>query len=166
MNAIEEKLWNYIDGNCTAEEQNNIIALIDADDTIKLKYQELLNLNKQFAAMELDEPPMAFTYNIMEAIRTENALTPLKASISKKMVQGITAFFLLTIMSLMLYAVMNSVSFSSSAPYNGAAGFRLPDLSNFKIKPLMEGFVFFDIVMALYIFDIYLRKNVIRKQQQ
>ena len=76
MNATEEKLWNYIDGNCTAEEQNNIIALIDADDIVRLKYQEILNLSKQLAAMELDEPPMAFTYNIMEAIRTGKRAYP------------------------------------------------------------------------------------------
>ena len=75
------------------------------------------------------------------------------------MVLGITAFFLVTIMLLMVYAVLNTVSFSSAALFSGTTRFKLPDLTNFKIKPLMEGFVFFDIVMALYIFDIYLAQK-------
>ena len=30
MNNIEEKLWSYIDGNCTPDEQKAISALIAA----------------------------------------------------------------------------------------------------------------------------------------
>jgi anti-sigma factor RsiW len=73
MSSIEEKLWNYIDGTCTPDEQEAIARLIAQDEIYRRKYNELLKLNAEFAAIELDEPPMAFTYNVMEAIRTENA---------------------------------------------------------------------------------------------
>jgi len=87
MNTMEEILWNYIDGNCTADEQKIITSLIDRDEAYRAKYRELLSLNKEFSAIELDEPPMAFTYNVMEAIRTEHAQKPLKAAINKRIIK-------------------------------------------------------------------------------
>jgi hypothetical protein len=159
MKNIEETLWEYIDGNCTPAEQKEIIALISADETVRLKYQGLLNFNKQVAAMDQDEPSMAFTYNVMEAIRTEYALVPLKAPIDKKMILVITSFFLLTILSLLVYAVLNSFPFSPAGPFNAFSAFKVPDFTHFNIKPVLDGFVFFDVVMALYIFDAYLRKK-------
>jgi len=103
MNNIEEILWNYIDGNCTADEQKAISDLIAGDEAYRIKYNELLNLNKAFAGMELDEPPMAFTYNVMETIRTEYAQKPLKAAINKRIIRGISIFFVLTIVCLSVF---------------------------------------------------------------
>ena len=79
MNTIEEKLWNYIDGSCTPAEQEAIRLLIEQDEMYRLKYRELLALNSDLPAMEMDEPSMAFTYNVMEGIRKEQALKPLES---------------------------------------------------------------------------------------
>src|ERR1700733_7676515 len=102
MNNMEEKLWSYIDGLCTPEEQKAIGDLINTDAAVGSKYRELLKLNKEFAAMELDEPPMAFTYNVIEAIRTENAQVPLKAAINKRIIRGISIFFIATLAILLI----------------------------------------------------------------
>ena len=67
--------------------------LLQRDEVYRLKYQELLNLNNEFSAMELDEPPMAFTYNVMEGIRTEQAQKPLKAAINKRIIIGYCYIF-------------------------------------------------------------------------
>mgnify|MGYP001551460018 FL=1 len=83
MNTMEEKLWNYIDGSCTADEKKAIDILIAQDEAYRRNYDELLALNQEFSKMELDEPSMAFTYNVMEGIRAEHARQPLKASIDK-----------------------------------------------------------------------------------
>ena len=78
-----------------AEEQKAIDMLIAQDEVYRRKYEELLALNQEFSKMELDEPPMAFTYNVMEAIRAEHAQQPLKAGINKRIIKGISGFFII-----------------------------------------------------------------------
>jgi len=58
MNGIEEKIWNYIDGNCSPEEQQAMDILIATDEVYKRKYHELTKLNVEFSCIELDEPSM------------------------------------------------------------------------------------------------------------
>jgi hypothetical protein len=155
MNNIEEILWNYIDGHCTADEQKTISALIAHDEDYKHKYQELLTLNKEFSAMELDEPPMAFTYNVLEAIRTEQAQKPLKAAINKRIIWGISTFFILTISALLIYALA-SINWSADAvSVKVPNGLKMPDIT----KPVMEGFLFFDVILGLFLFDAYLNNK-------
>ena len=163
MNSIEEILWNYIDGNCAPEEQNIIKTLIAEDEAYRLKYQELLSLDKEFSAIELDEPSMAFTYNVMEAIRTENARVPLKAAINKKIIIGITIFFAVTLAA-MLIMVLASIQWSAiNVPVNLTYSFKMPTINPAKTKIAVEGFVFFDVILALYLLDAYLRKKALAR---
>ncbi|TWJ03276.1 hypothetical protein JN11_00813 [Mucilaginibacter frigoritolerans] len=166
MNNIEEILWNYIDGHCTPDEQNTIIELIAKDEAYRLKYQELMSLNKEFMAMEIDEPPMAFTYNVMEAIRTEHAQQPLKAAINNRIIMGIAAFFVLTIVTLLVYALSHVSLPTGSHPAAPASNLKIPDLKSFLSKPVMQVFFFFDVVLGLYLFDTYLRRKKVQKDIQ
>jgi len=50
MKSIEEKLWDYIDGTCTATEHQVINLLIETDKLYQDKYNELLLLNNEFAS--------------------------------------------------------------------------------------------------------------------
>lgn len=167
MNNIEEKLWDYIDGNCTETEQNAIAGLIASDEAYRQKYQELMRLNSEFSAIELDEPPMAFTYNVMEQIRAEHAQQPLKSTINKRIIIGITAFFALTIVGLLGY-ILVSINWSAgggnteSMPVN----FKLPNLSKYITTPVLEGGLFFYVILALFLFDTYLRKKNVSKHVQ
>lgn len=164
MNNIEETLWNYIDGACTPDEQKAISTLILRDEEYRLKYQELLKLNQEFSAMELDEPPMAFTYNVMETIRAEHAQQPLKAAVNKKIILGITIFFVLTIL-ILLAATLSNIHLSAvSIPINTQIGFKVPNIGNYITKPVIECFLFFDLILALYLFDTYLRRKNLQKQ--
>jgi len=164
MNNMEEILWNYIDGNCTADEQKAISKLIASDEAYRIKYNELLNLNKTFAGMELDEPPMAFTYNVMETIRAEYAQKPLKAAINKRIIKGISIFFVFTIACLLVFTLANTNLSLGSLPVSPSAGIKMPDIGKYITKPVIEGFLFFDLVLALYLFDTYLRRKNLSKQ--
>lgn len=114
--------------------------------------------------MELDEPPMAFTYNVMEAIRAEHAQQPLKAGIDKRIIKGISGFFIVSILLLVVYVL----STTHVAPVNLSGhlpdSLKLPDIRNYLSKPVLEGFVFFDLVLGLFLFDAYLRKRGVSKQ--
>ena len=159
MNNIEEILWNYIDGNCTTDEQEAISKLIAQDESYRLKYNELVKLNEEFMAIELDEPPMAFTDNVMEDIRAEYAKKPLKSAINKKIITMISIFFVLTI-SVLLVITLSNISFSSAgSSINVPSNFKVPDMNSFISRPVKLGLVFFDVVLALFLFDNYLRSK-------
>ena len=163
MNTVEEKLWNYIDGTCSEEEQKAIGTLIAQDETYKRKYEELLALNQEFSKMELDEPSMAFTYNVMETIRAEYAQQPLKAGINKRIIKGISGFFILSISILVIYMIstihIGHVAGNAALDVN----IKLPDLTKYFNKQVLEGFVFFDVVLGLFLFDAYLRRKNVSK---
>jgi hypothetical protein len=161
MNTIEEKLWNYIDGTCTPAEQEAIALLIDQEEAYKHQYQALLLLNQEFAAMELDEPPMAFTYKVMESIRTENAMQPLKATIDKRIIIGISVFFSLTILAVLVFMLANvNLSFSAiDVKVSLPAAIKLPKTSSIFNGEVFKWFLVFDVIAALVFTDSYLRRK-------
>jgi hypothetical protein len=160
MNTIEEKLWAYIDGTCTPGERESIRKLIDTDAIYSQKYDELLALNDEFANMELDEPSMAFTYNVMETIRTENAMKPLKSAINNNIIWGIAAFFIMAIGGMLVYTLANvSWTLAASAPVINYT-FKMPDIQHYFSGGVFRSFIFCDIVLALYLADNYLRKKL------
>jgi hypothetical protein len=163
MNSDEEILWNYIDGICSAEQQTAISSRIAADEAFRLKYNELLSLNSEFSSMELEEPSMAFTYNVIEGIRALEAQKPLKTTINKRIILGIAIFFVSTIVGLLVYTLYNiNWSLAGDTVIN-MPKFKAPDLSHFNTKPIIEGFLFFDLVLALFLFDHFFRKKSISK---
>lgn len=157
MSNIEEKIWDYIDGSATADEQQAISLLIERDEAYRAKYLELLKLDQEFAAIELDEPPMAFTYNVMEAIRAEHAQKPLKAAINNNLIKGITAFFVFIILALVIYLLAN-ITWSAGSVGTQFTSLQLPDMKRYFTGPIMQGFLFFDVILGLYFFDRYRRK--------
>ena len=162
MNTIEEKLWSYIDGTCTPEDVQNISRLIASDESVRLKYQELLAFDKEFAAMELDEPSMAFTYNVIEAIRTQEAMVPLKTRVNKRIILGIVLFFVVSLTGFLVYALSQMDISSAKVPdivSKVSVNVKLPQVNTHISKPLVEGFMFFDVVLGLYLFDKYLRRK-------
>lgn len=162
MNNIEEKLWSYIDGTCPADEQPAISRLIASDESVRLKYNELLALDKEFAAMELDEPSMAFTYNVIEAIRTEEAMVPLKTRVNKRIIMGIMLFFVISLTGFIIYALSQMDISSAGVPAivsKVTVSVKLPQVNTQFSKPMVEGFMFFDVILGLYLFDKYLRRK-------
>jgi len=162
MNAIEEKLWDYIDGNCSAEERENIGKLIENDPVYRSKYSALLKLNAGLSALELDEPSMAFTYNVMETIRTENAMKPLKAAINPRIVWGVGIFFALSITLLLIYTLMQ-FNWSAENTIPVQFDFTLPKIQDYLSGNVLMAFIFVDIIVALYLLDSYLRKKLVHK---
>ena len=163
MNNIEEQLWNYLDGSCSPQEQETIAHLIATDKTYQQKYEDILAFNKELEAIELDAPPMAFTYNVMEAIRTEEASKPLKAAIDSRIIKAIAAFFILSIIALLGVALATTNwSSGTTETVQIPINLELPPMKNYFSGPALKGFLFFDVVLALFLFDGYLRKRSIQ----
>jgi hypothetical protein len=164
MNTIEEKLWGYIDGSCTPEESDTIRLLIESDEVYRKKYEELLNLNIAFANMELDEPSMAFTYNVMETIRTENAMKPLKATVNKRIIGGIGLFFVLTIAAL-LVLTLTQINWSAGVG-TSTVNFTMPRIPDHINSTAVYAFLFVDLILGLFLLDNYLRKKLTNVAEQ
>lgn len=164
MRNIEEQLWNYLDGTCTPQEREVIEHLIATDETYQQKYEEIKAFNLELGDIELDVPPMAFTYNVMEAIRTEEAAKPLKASIDNRIIKGIAAFFIVSILAILVVALADT-NWSAGA-VNGfkVPEMRLPEFKNYFSGPVFKGFLFFDAVGLMYFLDSYLRKRKVQQQ--
>ena len=65
---IEMRLWEYIDGFSTAEEKSVIEKLVAENAEWKAKYHELLEVHQSLNLVELEQPSMRFTKNVMEEI--------------------------------------------------------------------------------------------------
>jgi hypothetical protein len=156
MKSIEEKLWDYIDGTCTADEQKAISLLIETDKLYQDKYNELLQLNSEFTTMELDAPSMPFAYNVIEAIRAEQAQKPLKATINTYITKGIAGFFVLLIIGLLI-AFLTTMDWSAGT--ETANSLKLPNLDSLLNSRVLTIFLFFDTVIGLLFLDTYMRKR-------
>ena len=157
MNTIEQQLWDYIDGNLNETQRKSIEEKIETDISVKLQYEELLNLNAAFSEMELDEPSMSFTRNVMDSVALEPAPVSLKTKVDNRIIYSIGGFFVISLMALLGYVFYNST-------------FTMPDFSrymsvSFEIDKVITPtslyiFLGIDLVLGLIYIDYFLRKKL------
>ncbi len=165
MQQIEEQMWNYIDGTAGAKEVSFIEDMIATDMVWQKKYRELLEVNQLLKTdMELEQPSLRFSKNVMEQI---SGLQPAPATvhyINKNIIRSIAAFFILTIAGFLIYSftqinwAINNVS--SPLPF---------DLHNLNLDKLyfsklmsstwINVVLMMNIVLGLMLLDSYLRRR-------
>lgn len=156
---IEEKLWNYIDGSASAEEKSFVDELLATNAEWRTKYAELVDIHQLMKDhIELEEPSMRFTQNVMEEI-SRLYITPAASSyINKNIIRGIGLFFITMIIGLLVYGFgMIDWGEPSNAPipdYN-ITGFDWSKLFN---STYMNVFIMVNIVLGLMLLDMYLTK--------
>jgi hypothetical protein len=156
MSTIEEQLWNYIDGNCSADEKATVEARLATDLQYKGLYNELLALNNEINKVDLDEPSMSFIRNVMEQVNLELKPVALKTKVNNRLINIIGAFFIVTLVFLVGYAFATS---------KNTFTFELPKLDNsfnfgtVNNKIAINIFLFIDAILALVYLDGYLRKG-------
>jgi len=120
---------------------------------MELNDEELTRLLKD---MELEEPSMSFTRNVMEQIKLEKAPISLKTRVDNRIIYGISAIFATFIVGVFIYAIVNT-SFTHQLPEVKI------DLSGAVNKALTPGFLvaflFIDVIIALIYFDSILRRK-------
>ena len=120
---------------------------------MELKDEELTELLK---GMELEEPSMSFTSNVMEQVKLEKLPVSLKTRVDNRIIYGIAAIFGAFIAGVIIYAIANTT-----------ASYKLPELkmdfSEAVDKTLTPGFLiaflFIDVIIALVYFDSILRRK-------
>ena len=160
IEEIEMQLWEFIDGTCTGAEKEHIAQLIANDAVWQEKFDELTALQEVIAArMELEQPSMRFSKNVMEAVSHVKIAPATKKYINYNIIKAIAAFFILAIAGTLGYAV-----FTANWQSTPSAPTLLPGLTKFNFTGLFDS-NFFNIVIAvnvilgLLLVDIFLRRR-------
>lgn len=157
---MEARLWDYIDGSSSAEERSFVEKLIASNQEWKIKYKELLDVHQLVSGhIELDEPSMRFSRNVMEAIGKYQIAPAAKTYINKKIIWGITIFFFATIAGFLIYN-FGQINWSS-----GSGESKIPyDLSKIEWSKMFNNtytniFLMVNTVLGLMMLDMYLGKK-------
>ncbi len=160
---IEDRLWEYLDGAGSAEERLFIEQLIASNGEWKAKYQELLELQDLLShRLELDEPSMRFTQNIMEAISKHHIAPAAKTYINKRIIWGIAGFFICTIIGFLIavFAQLHWTGGNNTDP----SFINKINLDKMNTNSLFNStyatiFMMINVVLGLVALDMYLRRQ-------
>lgn len=159
MITMEEEIWDYIDGNSSPEQALSVQAKIASDPAYGSLYEELLAINDQMNGLELEEPSMSFSRNVMEQVKLEIAPVSLKTKVDTRIIYGIAAFFICFILSILGYILSNSTFNFTDIKFN--MGFQMEhiDFGKYVTPASIKIFLFVDLLLALAFIDSYLRRR-------
>ena len=162
---MEEQLWNYIDGTVSEEEKTFIAQLVASNAEWKDKYRELLEVHDLLNNnLELDEPSMRFTQNVMDEIGKYQIAPAAKNYINKKIIWGIGIFFITTIIGFLVYG-FGQVDWTEPGTNNYSIDLSKIDWSKFFNNTYSNIFMMINAVLGLMLLDMYLGKRK-RKLQE
>jgi anti-sigma factor RsiW len=160
---IEERLWEYIDGICSPEDRLFIDELIATNQEWKTKYQELLELQNLLSnQLQLDEPSMRFTQNIMEAISKHHITPAAKSYIDKKIIWGIAGFFICSIIGLLIAGIAQMewpAATGTNTPWIDLSKLNKVNFSGFFNNTYTTVFMMINAVLGLVLLDMYLNRK-------
>lgn len=158
---MEEKIWGYIDGTSAKEEIAFVEQMIATDAAWRAKYSELKEINQLLKAdMELEQPSMRFTVNVMDQLQGLQPAPATKQYINKTIIRSIAVFFIVSIVGFLIYS-FTLIDWSAASTTSDS--YQLPSFS-FNTKLLFSNtwinvFLMLNIVMGLMFLDNYLRSK-------
>ncbi|KIC94139.1 hypothetical protein [Flavihumibacter solisilvae] len=166
QHQIEAQLWEYIDGLSTPEERGFIEQLIASDQLWRSKYEELLQFNKSLnEEIELEQPSMRFTKNVMEEIARLHIAPAAKTYINKNIIYGIAGFMISLIVGFVIYAIAQ-IDWSAAATEPGRftmdlsrIDFSRIDTSKIFSNTYVNAFMLVNVVLGLMLLDRYLAQQ-------
>jgi hypothetical protein len=169
--SAEERLWNYIDGTCDAEERSEIEKLIDSNIEWQKKYRELLQLNELMYSSDLEVPSMRFTKNVMEEIAKYQVAPAARNYIDKRVIWGIGTFFLIMIAGILIYA-FSQIHLTSSGRDLGTSDIITKynpgnvEWSKFFSGTYVGILMMINVILGLVFFDKYLQRKKNQSDQK
>lgn len=151
---IEQQLWAYIDGLDTNEVKASVEKLLQSNLEWKNKYRELLEIHELMKSVELDQPSMRFTKNVMEEIAKYHIAPATKNYINKKIIWGIAAFFMTLIAGFLIYG-FGQIDWNDQ----GDSGTQLPidfsqvDYSRIFNNNFVNAFMMVNVILGLVLLD-------------
>jgi regulatory protein YycI of two-component signal transduction system YycFG len=154
---IEVKLWEYIDGLSKAGERSAIEKLVQENAEWKAKYLELLEVHQSLNLVELEQPSLRFTKNVMEEIARLQIAPAAKQYINSKIIWGIGGFFITVIVAFLIYG-LSQIDWSTSQSVNTGVLDKITDADYSKVfnNTFVNVFLMLNVVLGLMLFDRYL----------
>lgn len=158
---MEEKIWSYIDGTSSKDEVAFVEQMIATDANWRVKYSELKEINQLLKAdMELEQPSMRFSMNVMDQLQGLQPAPATKQYINKTIIRSIAVFFILSIVGFLIYS-FTLIDWSS--PASTGEGYQLPSMSfDYKLflnSTWLNVLLMLNVVMGLLYLDNYLRRK-------
>ena len=153
----EQRLWEYIDGLSTAEERSAIDKLVQENREWRALYHELLQVHQALTGTELEQPSLRFTKNVMEEIARHQVAPATKAYINQKIIWGIAAFFILSIVGFLIYGI-GQIDWSVSQQSESPLGIDFTKVEYGKLfnSTVMNVFMMLNAVLGLMLLDRYI----------
>src|SRR5215218_8083027 len=151
---MEQRLWEYIDGFSSADERTVVETLIRENKQWRDLYQELLQVHQSLTDIDLEQPSMRFTKSVMEEIAKHHIAPATKAYINKKVIWGIAAFFILSIVGFLIYG-FGQIDWSASANASSSLGIDLSKVDYDKMfnNTVMNVIMMLNAVLGLMFLD-------------
>ena len=159
QNNMEERLWDYIDGNTGDQERSFIAQLIQTNQEWKTKHAELLEIHQlMHAHLDLEEPSMRFRQNVMEAIAREHIAPATRTYINKKIIWGLGGFFITMLVGLIVYRFAQ-VNWSNTS--DGTIPITIDRLNWDRVfnNTYTNIFIMVNVVLGLMLLDMYLNNK-------
>src|SRR4029078_5288299 len=163
-NNIDDRLWEYIDGQSLIEERSAIEKLIETNKQWKEKYHELLELHQLVQSSTLEEPSLRFTKNVMEEIAKYQIAPAAKTYINNKIIWGIGIFFITLFVGFLIYG-FGQVDWSAG-DNNLPIDISKVNYGRFFNNTYVNVFMMINVVLGLMLLDRYLaaRKKKLQKE--
>jgi hypothetical protein len=162
---MEERLWEFIDGNNSEEEKSVIEQLLETNQQWREKYHELLELDNVMKTTSLDEPSMRFTKNVMEEIAKYHIAPATKTYINNKIVFGLGLFFITILVGFLIYG-FGQIEWTSGGDSSLPFDISKIDFSKFFNNTYMNVFMMVNVMLGLVLLDRYLASRKKKLQNE
>jgi hypothetical protein len=112
-------------------------------------------LTAMLNSMELEEPSMSFTRNVMEKVELEIKPVALKTKVDQRIINSIAAIFVLAILAVVAYAIANS-----KFTYTMTQVHLKLNVDKDYFSAFIKVFLGIDLIIALLYFDRLLRRSM------
>jgi hypothetical protein len=152
--GMEVRLWAYIDG--LSEEAPVIEKLLAENAEWRARHAELLEVAQLVKSIDLEEPSLRFTRNVMEEIGRLQIAPATKEYINARIIWGIAAFFFTVIAGFLVYGI-SQIDWSTGSG-NSAVGVDLTGVDYGKMfnNTFVNLFMMINVVLGLMLLDRYL----------
>ena len=161
---MEERLWEFIDGQGNPSQRSAIEELIATSQEWKRKYNELLEVHQLVQASELEAPSLRFTKNVMEEISRLQIAPATRNYINKRIVWGIGLFFITMVVGFIIYG-FGLVDWKTDGDSVISENLNKISFNNFFNNTWVTVFMMINVVLGLFLLDNYLtnKKNQFKK---
>lgn len=155
--AMDLRLWEYIDGIADDKEKSAIEKLIEENAVWRNKYHDLLEVHQLVQSSELEQPSMRFTKNVMEQIARTQIAPATKKYLNNRIIWGLGFFFITMVVGFLVYGIAQ-IDWTTTSNSGSTLGIDLDKVDFGKMfnNTFINIFMMLNVVLGLILLERYL----------